>query len=121
MEEKIYCADCGRLCVPDGVGTGYATTTDGKNICYDCAGRRDRENLMKLEPGGKYTLYLVEKSGGFYVVNWPGTFNKRVFPKIGRHNMAGRRCDIWFTLGDKNFHGVNYGDNTQICHIQRTK
>ena len=121
MEEKIYCADCGRLCVPDKVSPGYGIWENDKKVCFECCARRDRENLMKLEPGEKYVLYLVENNGAWFVSNWPGTFKITVHPRTGRHNMAGVRRSVWFMLGGHNFYGVQYGNMSDILRVKRIK
>jgi hypothetical protein len=88
-------------------------------ICYACCGEHDRRRMLET---GKATLYLCQREPGAWVVsNWPSSL---VFPvhhkRTGRHNMARRRYDAWFTGPDgKNWHGVQYGDNTQICHCKR--
>ena len=68
---------------------------------------------------GKIALYLTDEG----VTNWPASL---VFPvryrRIGRHNWAGKRYDVWFTGPDgKPWHGTQYGDNTQIIHCKRVK
>lgn len=57
------------------------------------------------------------------VTNWYGTFKIPIYcrPKIGRHNFAGVRYDIWFGFAGSDWHGVVYGNNTQLCHIRRIK
>jgi hypothetical protein len=53
---------------------------------------------------------------------WPGTLKIRCGVRTGRHNIAGKRYDVWFVGPDgKNWHGVTYGDNTQICRVRRLK
>lgn len=108
------CSRCGKICVSDGCGTGYGKTTEGAIVCYDCCGKEDKKSLLSLKKGEKYYLYLSDG----HLTNWPGTLKIKVTPKIGRHNMAGVRRDVWFSLEDKNFHGVQYGDMSEICYIQ---
>jgi hypothetical protein len=57
------------------------------------------------------------------VSNWPGSLKFQTGPvKVGRHNMAGKRYDVWFRGPDgKDWHGVQYGENTQLCHCRRIK
>jgi hypothetical protein len=65
-------------------------------------------------------LYLNTKEKT--LSNWPGTFKIQLhYIRIGRHNMAGKRYDVWFDYAGNDFHGVTYGDFTQICHIKRIK
>ena len=53
--------------------------------------------------------------------NWPGTLKFRVrYKRVGSHNLAGRRVDVWFTDSDgREWHGINYGHNSQLCHCRR--
>ncbi len=107
-------------------GTGYArvdTPQGEKIVCYDCCAVRDRIQMVQT---GRITLYLTRPGiGSGQVANWPGTLHFPVHQgaiKTGRHNIAGKRYDVWFTGPDgKPWHGVQYGDNTQICHCRRVK
>lgn len=121
--KKIICSDCGKICIPDGCGTGYGRTETGEIICYDCCGKRDKKILQSMKIGEKICLYLSKsKDNNWHIGNWPGTFQIRVSePREGRHNMAGIRRDVWFGYFGKEFHGVCYGNNSEICHIQRIK
>lgn len=117
------CARCGQdKAVQHSGGTGYGYGFEGKlkdrPICYACCGDLDAE---RMEADGKATMYLVKRAGAYFVTNWPGTLAIRAGVRVGRHNMAGRRYDAWFTWRGRNWHGVTYGDNTQICHVRRTK
>lgn len=128
------CGDCGEVKpVQTEGGTGYGYTERkpfAKPICYDCCGKRDQEQMIK---DGVATLYLtcepVSKSQSRYgrktkgtVSNWPGTLSFPCYTRTGSHNIAGVRYDCWFTGPDGyEWHGVSYGDNTQICHCKRTK
>lgn len=97
-------------------GTGYARDNENNLICYACCGENDRKHLLSLKVGEKTVFYLANNE----VTNWPGTLRISV-PRIrtGRHNIAGKRYDTWFTFEGLKFHGVTYGDNTQIHHIKR--
>lgn len=121
------CGDCGKvteLGSTEGCGTGYGYAADGpdeKPICYDCCGKRERARMIET---GRATLYLVHKRGDIRgeVTDWPGTLRFMGYVSQGRHNMAGRRYDIRFTGPDgAQWHGTQYGDNTQICHCKRLK
>lgn len=123
--------------------TGYGKNDAGQKICFACCGVNDRRDLLSLPIGGKTWLYLSSeineeqaslnplnyRSEGyrefyreFHVTNWPGTLKIKVHrPSQGRHNFAGKRYDIRFTLEGSRFHGVQYGDNTQVLHIKRIK
>lgn len=90
----------------------------GEKVCYACCGELDKQKLLDANPGDKFYMYLTGNiQYGYYVSNWPGSFKIRVYPRKGRHNIAGVRYDFWFYLGNNAFHGVQYGDNTQVAHI----
>lgn len=77
---------------------------------------------MNAKPGDKFYMYLTgDIQSGHYVSNWPGSFKIRVYPRKGRHNFAGVRYDFWFNVGNHEFHGVQYGDNTQVAYIRCLK
>lgn len=114
----------------DSCTTGYGEI-DGKKVCFACCGKLDEET-MKAE--GKIVLYLSEdrtnELGGIghivatrgKVTNWPNTLSFPCRIRKGNHNIAGSRYDIWFTGPDgKQWHGVQFGDNTQICRCRRLK
>lgn len=149
MTDKLKCAHCGydgpfRVC-GDGKTEGrlYAKTEAGAIYCADCCGEMDREGMIRA---GRATLYLsfpcnprlgrgasVASRLGMqflcyspdevYVSNWPETLRIPVrggVVKAGAHNFARIRYDVWFIGPDgKEWHGVQYGDNTQICHCRR--
>ena len=143
MTDKLKCARCGysgpfRVC-GDGQTTGrlYGSRQDGSILCDACCGETDREDMVRT---GRAMLYLTippkgearstyglkgefrrYSDGSVYLSNWPGTlrFNLGAVKK-GRHNIAGVRYDVWFTGPDgKEWHGVQYGGMTQICHCRR--
>ena len=104
---------------------GYGTDEHGKRHCYACCAERDRASMIET---GKATLYLTvesESRDGFggKVTNWPGSLVFRTGRvHKGRHNIAGTRYDAWFKGPDgKEWHAVQYGDNTQIAHCKRVK
>lgn len=102
------------------ITTGYARTNDDQKICYKCCGRIDLAQLLKDKKG---ILYLCLCGNNIaYVQNWPGTLH---FPvarlRVGKHNIARKRYDVWFSIANTNWHGVTYGDNTQICHCRQVK
>lgn len=129
-KHEFTCADCGEHKVHDNPhgygGTGYGTdgtvNKDGtkKKVCYDCCGKRD---VADMKATGRAVLYLTEREGKPVVTNWPGTLILPVrHNRIGRHNIAGSREDVWFTGPDgREWWGVRYGDYTQLCHCKRLK
>jgi hypothetical protein len=67
---------------------------------------------------GRIALYYT----GDEVINWPGTLRIPVdYSSAGRHNIAGTRTDVWFRFGGAEWHGVTYGEMTQIVHCKRKK
>lgn len=121
----FVCADCGETKPTGGlhgIGTGYARDDKDNLICYQCCGKRDEAALRE---DGNGILYLtMERGKQAHVSNWPGTLKRHVLNvRKGDHNMARYRYDVWFTMPDDKmlWHGVTYGDNTQICHVRRTK
>jgi hypothetical protein len=120
--DTFLCCDCSQeFPVSHNGGTGYAREPDTwRFVCYGCCGKRDRAAMIER---GKATLYLTIRNAANEVTNWPGTLRFRTgAPHVSRHNIAGKRYDVWFTGPDgKTWHGVQYGDNTQICHCRRTK
>ncbi len=130
MAEQVL--DCGHSPSPHyEFTTGYGTDEAGFKSCYECCADHDRDSMIV---SGKATLYLTEH-GPYQMVypldnpkaatvtNWPGTL-KFVCGRVhvGRHNIAGKRYDVWFTGPEgATWHGVQYGDNTQIAHCKRVK
>lgn len=109
--------DCGHPASAHGKNTtGYGTDREGKRYCYDCCAEIDRQDMIAT---GKATLYL----SGWEVTDWTGHLRFQAGTvRKGRHNMAWVRYDVWFLGPDGHeWHGVQYGDNTQICHCRRTK
>lgn len=101
--------------------TGYGSMADGSRHCWDCCAKVDREYMLKH---GKITLYLSKEAKGHKVSNWPGSLSFAVTggPRRSYHNMAHYRYDVWFFGPDDHlWHGVQYGDNTQLCHCKRTR
>lgn len=104
-----------------GTGYGIDTKTDEK-ICYDCIGKHDLADLTNATPGQKFTFYLSKNSAGQWeVTNWPGTFRQPVTVRKGNHNIARNRYDTSFVVANKRFHGVTFGDWTQIHHVRAVK
>lgn len=123
-QEPGVCADCGKPfpVQRETCGAGYGTY-DGKKVCYACCAVRDRKALMGLKGREQYHLYLTKKKcGKFFVSNWPGTLKIAVdYAVEGRHNLAGTRTDVGFTLDGKKFYGTQYGTMNEICHVRAKK
>lgn len=103
--------------------TGCRIDKDGCKTCFECCGKQDMADLLALPVGGRSYLYLTKDDKGQWIVsNWPGTLKIAVpAPRKGRHNIARTRYDVWFSLEGAHFHGVQYGEWTQICHVRRIK
>ena len=98
----------------------YGRTRTGAVVCDACCADLDRAQMHET---GHIMLYLVQRSERWVVTNGPGTLEYRVRERRqGRHNIAGRRMDVWFTddMGQP-WHGTQYGDWTDICHCRRMK
>lgn len=100
------------------ISTGYGTNKEGEKICFKCCGINDSKELKELKNGEKMCLYL---SNGM-VINWPSTLQiKPYYTKNGRHNIAGTRQDVYFTHEGERFHGVQYGNMSDILHVKKIK
>jgi hypothetical protein len=113
--------DCGHVPSPHAdFTTGYGIDSDGKKHCYQCCADREQKRMQET---GRATLYLTRDSDGSHAItDWPGLL--RIHPyhiKHGRHNIARTRTDAWFSFDGKPWHGVSYGENTQIIHCKRIK
>lgn len=129
--KSVICKKCGKVCNHEEPFTGYGVY-DGQTYCYDCCGIIERAALLEE---GKAVLYLTldqepqlyNKRGWYYpksakLSNWPGTFSISIHAiKVGGHNITGRRFDVWFKFYGSQWHGVQYGDNTQLCHVRRLR
>ena len=133
----VFCSRCNALCVPTESTTGYGYNRQHEPICFACCGELDRADMIET---GKATLYLTIGPGWQgcgnvgpintdygHISNWPGTLRFPLYhsPKVGKHNLAGKRYDVWFKVQNngkaEQWHGVQYGDNTQIAHCRRVK
>lgn len=119
MKHEFQCHQCNEDKVHESdLSTGYATDKDGHKICFACCGLNDANELEELLPKERFVLYMDTKDKT--LSNWPGTFKIPLhYIKEGRHNMAGKRYDTWFTFRHGHYHAVQYGDNTQIAHVRR--
>ena len=134
---EFLCSRCGQTkpCPTEGCATGFGYSAAGDILCFACCGNLDTAAMIET---GRATLYLTldkeraaagypRREGWHYgqheLTNWPGTLRLRSGAvKRGRHNIAGSRWDIWFNGPDGTpWHGVQYGENTQICHCKRVK
>lgn len=144
VEPTFTCCKCHEIkpVQPTG-GTGYATNRDNDDkTCYACCAIADR---AYMDSHDRITLYLIvdheslavndvshehnvrnkicPRNYGWKVTNWPGSLVLHPFRvREGRHNIAGKRYDCWFNdHKNRKWHGVQYGDNTQIVHCRKLK
>jgi hypothetical protein len=119
--KSFLCAKCGlKKPVQNQGGTGYATNDANERVCYACCADVDREYLRSHD---RISLYLSkDKTGHYEITNWPGTLRFSPYRvREGRHNIAGSRYDAWFSFEGAGWHGVQYGENTQIIHCRKAK
>jgi len=120
----MKCDRCNKEIVkPEGCGTGYATNEHNETICYECCAEEDREWMRTHD---KIDLYLtetkVEDRWKWSITNWPGTLRfDNLHVRQGYHNIAGVRRDTWIWFEGRRWHGVRYGDNTQVVHLKKLK
>lgn len=122
----VYCETCKKHCVAEGCTAGYGKGINGKKYCFACIGKMDRQTMRKDGNSKALPLYLKIDTDTHHckqfvgsVSNWPGTLSFYCSGKVGAHNIAGRRYDIWFRFEGSTWHGVQYGDWTQIVHCKR--
>lgn len=125
MEQEFTCHRCGKVYPVLPIAPGYGKDDQDNKICYACCGEIDKDNMKAWE---SYTLYLTSEleDGGkkkWYASNWPGTLRLPIHhePVRGRHNWCGVRYDVWFKCNDEEWHGTQFGDNTQILHCKKLK
>lgn len=104
-----------------GVGCGCPPMSE-TYICYKCAGEDEKTHMRTY---GCNTFYLTETTDTkkkWSVSNWPGTLEfTPTHVRKGKHNMAKVRYDVWFTFEGRVWHGVQFGNNTQLLHCKATK
>jgi hypothetical protein len=143
-KDAFTCARCGQVKpIQKEGGTGYAYMPVGIGndewpVCYACCGEIDAE---WMDTHDRISLYLThdetheqdtrlrKPSLPAKVSNWPGTLSYPVKQmKCGKHNIAAYRIDVWFYRQRKDnpaitevWHGVQYGECTQIVHCRKLK
>lgn len=129
MVEKtvVMCGVCGRSITPAANSSGHGIDGNGAAVCYACCAELDKAQMRET---GKAILYLTMLQYGdrtfppraSFVSNWPGSLRIDCTSITrGRHNIAGVRYDVWFVFEGYYWHGITYGDNTQLCHCRKTK
>lgn len=110
---------CGHAPQPTEHSPGYGQDADGNTYCFDCCAERDRD---QMRTNGRITLYLTGTAGEGRIINWPGTLTFHPYRlSKGKHNIARTRYDAWFNFEGEPWHGVQYGENTQLIHCKRSK
>lgn len=113
------CSQCKKEIISNGISTGYGIDPQTNNkICYECCGINDLKKLQTCKIGDRFVYYLSKGK----VINWPSTMViTPYYFRVGKHNIARKRTDVWFTVNGNKFWGVNYGDNSEILYITRIK
>lgn len=132
VTERPTCFVCGKPIPPSPfpITSGYGLDKDNNKVCYECCAEGDKQFMRDH---GKIILYLTTRQpndiqpGAWRVRcgtvgNWPGSLKfENLNVHKGYHNIARYRYDTWFVFESTIWHGVRYGDNTEICHCKRTK
>jgi hypothetical protein len=119
----MICHDCKEEITKSGNGdTGYGTVfKTGKKICYACCALRDIEQMKESD---RISLYLCDDTRPWRVTNWPGTLSIFATGYVTPHGHSWglTRRDVWFVdTNGAHWHGVQYGDNTQLVHCKKLK
>jgi hypothetical protein len=121
---KFTCDICGQQKTnTDSITPGYGVDKAGKKVCFACCAEIDKQQMRDTGRAVLYFTIVNNRSSNYgKVTNWPGTlvFDHCVFER-GRHNFARTRYDVWFSFDGYWWHGVNYGEFTQLCYCKRTK
>jgi hypothetical protein len=111
----VVCSRCG------SVVANCAWGENGETLCYSCCAEIEKQFMRDY---GAITLYLnlTAYHTCEEVLNWPGTLRFKVLEcRKGNHNFAGIRRDVWFEFEGWIWHGVQYGDYSELCHCRITK
>lgn len=119
MLHEFTCHVCGQHKTHESdFSTGYGSDENDNKICFDCCGKQDAERLKNLQGKEKMLLYWDGKN----IINWPSTLKiSPYYVAKGRHNIAGKREDIYFNFEGNKYHATQYGDMSQIAHVRKTK
>jgi hypothetical protein len=95
--------------------TGYATTPDGKQLCYECAANELRKDMIS---SGKSFLYMSSK--GTTVTTWVGQeIAKIVITNKSKGNFGDDRFYFRFRFNGDVWSGM--GRPSMYCRVRRTK
>ena len=95
---SFTCHNCGQTKRnnPHSCSTGYGTDAKGNKLCFNCIAAIDSDELANMQPGEKTIHYYSNGK----ITNWPGSLVIiTLYKKTGKHNIAVKRTDIWFTPG----------------------
>lgn len=126
-------------CYVEGCNAGCGHPKKEVYICYKCA---SADEVAFMKSTGRTALYLTYDSpcnnpqhtgsgtnltaSDYKVGDWPGLLSirptgvrksKTFIPRVGYRP----RYDVWFVFDGYYWHGVKYGDMTDIVHCKRTK
>ena len=116
MDDTIL--DCGhKPSKHDTFTTGYGYDKDKKTFCYDCCAKNEAQYMRESK---RVVLYLVNNDKE--VTDWPGHLRFNVTHKsTGKHNFGIKRTDIWFVFENHYWHGIHYGENSDLVYCKQTK
>ncbi len=122
IEHRFVCVDCGEEKIHvDSLTTGYGIDKQGAQGLLLLLREADSADMSAT---GRAVLYLTEEGPeGAVVSNWPGL---RSFGSVTSAwvltTLPVGAVDVWFTDSDgREWHGINYGHNSQLCHCRRLR
>jgi hypothetical protein len=90
-------------------------------VCKKCSKNYWIEYLKAIPVKYKFMMYLVKRKDVYYITNWIGAFEKKVYIREGRHNITGIRRTFNFSIDNFNYTGTQYGYNSEIAHCYKLK
>lgn len=136
------CNACNGPCVPDGCAAGYATTQDGRTLCYPCADAAQRRDMQTADRWTAYIRTEPRPDGGSpcqprtryiptAITTWTGgilaTIRYSDWTKSAPFYLYGRtRCTLYSGTArteDGTFWRWTYHDtgNSEIVRMRRVK
>jgi len=114
------CIVCKNTFQPTKINPGYGVDNHDHKICLSCCGKLDAKKFKNAKPGDKLFAYYNHETNT--ISNWPGTFEiKSVGHSHGRHNIARTRISVWFKYEGNCFHGIQYGEDSEILYVKCVK
>ena len=93
MNAATITLDCGHVPTETtGCGTGYATTHDGRTLCYTCADDAQRANVAAANYGDRITGYLSDDGATWQT--WTGGHLGRVVRSGAHHAFSAERYHV---------------------------